>query len=189
MASRLQFQERRIEKPYRTFEETRSHYELLSELSKRDGSLNGGTEMLKEFKDFIKRGNAVDMAVGIIIGAAFGKIVTSLVNDVIMPPIGLLLGKVDFSNLFISLSGQSYGSLEAAKQAGAPTVNYGAFFNNIIDFLIVAFAIFLLVRQVNKFMKKSEPAATKECDYCFSAIPAKATRCPSCTSELAAHAS
>ena len=140
--------------------------------------------MLKEFKDFIRRGNALDMAIGIIIGAGFGKIVTSLVNDVIMPPIGLLLGKVDFSNLFIDLSGKKYASLAAAKSAGAATVNYGAFLNNIIDFLIVAFAVFLLVRQVNRFSRKPEPKTTKECDYCCATIPIKATRCPSCTSEL-----
>lgn len=143
--------------------------------------------MWKEFRDFAMRGNVVDLAVGIIIGAAFGKIVTSLVNDILMPPIGILLGKVDFSNLFVSLSGQSYGSLADAKAAGAATLNYGVFINNIIDFVIVAFAVFLLVRQMNRFARKSEPAAaptTKDCPYCFSKIPLPATRCPQCTSEI-----
>ncbi|MFH0958035.1 MAG: large conductance mechanosensitive channel protein MscL [Pseudomonadota bacterium] len=140
--------------------------------------------MIKEFKEFIKRGNAFDMAVGIIIGAAFSKIVTSLVNDIVMPPIGLVLGKVDFSNLFIDLSGKTYPTLAAAKKAGVATINYGIFLNTIIDFVIVAFAIFLLVRQVNRFMKKPEPSKTKECQYCLSVIPIKAIRCPSCTSEL-----
>jgi len=145
--------------------------------------------MLKEFRDFAMRGNVLDMAIGIIIGAAFGKIVSSFVSDILMPPLGLLLGKVDFSNLFVSLSGQSYPSLAAAKAAGAPTLNYGLFLNTILDFLIVAFAIFLLIRQVNRFAKKPEapaPPATKECPYCISAMPLKATRCPHCTSELRA---
>ncbi|MEW6139314.1 MAG: large-conductance mechanosensitive channel protein MscL [Thermodesulfobacteriota bacterium] len=143
--------------------------------------------MWNEFKQFAIRGNAIDMAVGIIIGAAFGKIVTSLVNDVIMPPIGLLLGNVDFSNLFINLSGGNYPSVEAAKVAGAATLNYGLFLNTVISFFIVAFAVFLLIKQVNRFMpQKQEPAgpATKECPRCFSRIPEKATRCPNCTSEL-----
>src|SRR5512143_1246366 len=125
--------------------------------------------MLKEFKEFAMRGNVLDMAVGIIIGAAFGKIITSFVGDILMPPLGLLLGKVDFSNLFISLSG-SYPSLAAAKAAGAPTLNYGLFFNTVLDFLIVAFVIFLLIRQVNRFMPKPAPAAapaTKDCTYCL----------------------
>jgi large conductance mechanosensitive channel len=144
--------------------------------------------MLKEFKEFAMKGNVLDMAIGIIIGAAFGKIITSLVGDVIMPPIGLILGRVDFSSLFLSLSGTHYDSLAAAKAAGAATINYGLFLNNIVDFLIVAFVIFLVVRQVNGW-KKPVPAAapaTKECPYCFSAIPMKATRCPNCTSELRA---
>ncbi|MFI5394068.1 MAG: large-conductance mechanosensitive channel protein MscL [Candidatus Binatia bacterium] len=144
--------------------------------------------MLKAFKEFAMRGNVLDMAVGIIIGAAFGKIITSFVGDILMPPLGLLLGKVDFSNLFISLSGQ-YPSLAAAKAAGAPTINYGMFLNTILDFLIVAFAIFLLIRQVNRFMPKPAPpapAATKECPYCLSAVPLKATRCLHCTSDLKA---
>lgn len=143
--------------------------------------------MWNEFKQFAVRGNAVDMAVGIIIGAAFGKIVASLVNDLIMPPIGLLLGNVDFSDLFISLSGGSYPSVEAAKTAGAATLNYGLFLNTIVNFLIVAFAVFLLIKQVNRLMpKKEEPAATptKDCPRCLSSIPEKATRCPHCTSEL-----
>lgn len=142
--------------------------------------------MFKEFKEFAMRGNVVDMAVGIIIGAAFGRIVTSLVNDVIMPPIGKVLGKVDFSNLFISLSGQEYPTVAAAKAAGVATINYGIFVNTVIDFLIVAFAIFLIVRQINRWSKPAPAAApaTKECPYCFSQIPIKATRCPNCTSQL-----
>jgi len=144
--------------------------------------------MFKEFKEFAMRGNVLDMAVGIIIGAAFGKIVTSLVNDVLMPPFGLILGKVDFSSLFLNISGTSYPSLAAAKAAGAATINYGMFINNVIDFLIVAFVIFLLVRQVNRWNTPAPSAApmTKECPYCVSAIPLKATRCPQCTSELRA---
>jgi large conductance mechanosensitive channel len=144
--------------------------------------------MLKEFKEFAMRGNVLDMAVGIVIGAAFGKIVTSFVGDVLMPPIGVILGKVDFSNLFLNLSGKSYATIAEAKAAGAATLNYGMFINTLIDFLIVAFVIFLLVRQVNRW-KTPEPApapATKDCPYCFSAIPVKATRCPDCTSELRA---
>ncbi|HTP82253.1 MAG TPA: large conductance mechanosensitive channel protein MscL [Alphaproteobacteria bacterium] len=143
--------------------------------------------MLKEFRDFAMRGNVVDLAVGVIIGAAFGKIVSSLVNDIIMPPIGIVLGSVDFSNLFINLSGKHYDSLAEAKAAGAATVNYGVFINNCLDFLIVAFAVFLLIKQVNRLTKKPAPAAaptTKECPYCISTIPIQATRCPSCTSEL-----
>jgi len=142
--------------------------------------------MLKEFKQFAMRGNVVDLAVGIIIGGAFGKIVTSLVNDVIMPPIGRLLGKVDFSNLFISLSGVSYKSLAEAKTAGAATINYGLFINSIIDFIIVAFAIFLVVKQINRLQKQPQPAppASKECPFCASHIPMKASRCPQCTSNL-----
>jgi large conductance mechanosensitive channel len=144
--------------------------------------------MLKEFKEFAMRGNVLDMAVGIIIGAAFGKIITSFVGDVLMPPFGLVLGKVDFSNLFLNISGKSYDSLAAAKAAGAATVNYGLFLNAVIDFLIVAFVIFMLVRQVNKWKTPAPAAAptTKDCAYCFTAIPIKATRCPNCTSELRA---
>jgi large conductance mechanosensitive channel len=142
--------------------------------------------MLKEFKDFAMKGNVLDLAVGFIIGAAFGKIVTSLVSDIIMPPIGLILGKVDFSSLFLSLSGKSYSSLAEAKAAGAATLNYGVFLNNIVDFLIVAFAVFLLVRMVNRWNKPAPAAApsSKECPYCASTIPLKATRCPNCTSEI-----
>lgn len=144
--------------------------------------------MLKEFKEFAMKGNVVDMAIGIIIGAAFGKIVSSLVEDVLMPPIGKLMGNLDFSNLFFALNGQAYESLKAAKDAGAPTINYGIFINTVIDFIIVAFVIFLLVKQVNR-LKRAEPAAapvTKECPYCLSQIALKATRCPGCTSEIKA---
>ena len=146
--------------------------------------------MLKEFKEFAMKGNVLDMAIGIIIGAAFGKIVSSFVNDVLMPPIGLALGKMDFSSLFVNLSDKTYASLAEAKAAGAPTLNYGIFFNAILDFLIVAFVIFLIVKQVNRFKAKQAappPApATKDCPHCISAIPIKATRCPNCTSELKA---
>lgn len=143
--------------------------------------------MLKEFKEFAMKGNVLDLAIGIIIGAAFGKIITSFVNDVLMPPIGLLLGKVDFSNLFIDLSGQGHATLKAAKDAGAATLNYGLFLNSVIDFLIVAFAIFLLIRQVNR-LKREEAAPApdkKECPFCLSSIPIKASRCSQCTSQLA----
>lgn len=143
--------------------------------------------MWKEFRDFAMRGNVVDLAVGIIIGTAFGKIVSSLVNDILMPPIGTLLGRADFSNLFINLSSKPYASLADAKAAGAATVNYGLFVNTIIDFVIVSFAIFVVIRQINRFTRKPEAAAvptTKECPYCASRIALKATRCPYCTSEL-----
>ena len=142
--------------------------------------------MFKEFKEFAMKGNVMDMAVGIIIGAAFGKIITSFVSDVLMPPIGLLLGKVDFSNLFLNLSGTAYPSMAAAKAAGAATLNYGIFFNTVIDFLIVAFAIFIVVKQMNR-MKRAEapaPVTTKDCPFCTSSIPIKAMRCPQCTSEI-----
>lgn len=144
--------------------------------------------MWKEFKTFIARGSVVDLAVGVIVGAAFGKIVTSFVNDILMPPIGLLLNSVNFANLFITLSGGTYKTLEEAQAAGAVTMNYGLFINTIIDFLIVAFVIFLVVKQVNRLKKPAPPAepTTKECPYCLSAIPIKATRCPHCTSELGA---
>ncbi len=150
--------------------------------------------MLKEFKEFAMRGNVVDMAVGIIIGAAFGTIVKSLVSDVIMPPIGLLLGNVDFSNLFLVLkegaTAGPYASLADAQAAGAVSLNYGVFLNTIISFIIVAFAVFVLVRSINKLKRKEEapPAepTTKECPFCFSVIPIKATRCGHCTSELKA---
>lgn len=146
--------------------------------------------MLKEFKEFAMRGNVVDMAVGIIIGAAFGTIISSLVSDVIMPPIGLLLGNVDFSNLFAVLKEGAiagpYASLVDAKKAGAVTINYGLFVNTIISFLIVSFAIFIMISNLNKLKKKEAPAVptTKDCSYCLSVIPTKATRCPHCTSEL-----
>ena len=146
--------------------------------------------MLKEFKEFAMKGNVLDMAVGIIIGGAFGKIITSFVADVLMPPIGLLLGKLDFSSLFLDLSGQGHATLAAATAAGAPTVNYGLFLNTVIDFVIVAFVIFLLIRQVNRLKRKEEAPAgapsTKDCPYCATAIPIKAVRCPSCTSDLKA---
>ena len=142
--------------------------------------------MWKEFKEFAMRGNVLDMAIGIIIGAAFGKIVSSFVNDVLMPPLGLILGKVDFSNMFINLSSQSFATLEEAKKAGAVTIKYGLFINTVIDFIIVAFVIFLMIRQINRLKRKPAPAdpITKDCSYCFSVIPIKATRCPHCTSEL-----
>jgi large conductance mechanosensitive channel len=145
--------------------------------------------MFKEFKEFAMRGSVVDMAVGIVIGAAFGTIVTSLVADVLMPPIGLLLGKVDFANLYILLSGAGpYPSLAAAQAAGAVTLNYGQFLNKIISFLIVALALFLVIRGVNRMKKKTEPApaepTTKDCPFCATAVPIKAVRCPHCTSEL-----
>ncbi len=142
--------------------------------------------MLKEFKEFAMKGNVLDMAVGIIIGAAFGKIVSSLVSDVLTPPLGLLLGGLDFSNLFINLSSGGYATIEAAKAAGAPTLNYGLFLQALIDFLIIAFAIFLLVKWVNR-MRAPAPAAaptTKECPMCTTAIPIKARRCPACTADL-----
>lgn len=145
--------------------------------------------MLKEFKEFAMRGNVVDMAVGIIIGAAFGKIVASLVKDVIMPPIGMLMGNVDFTNLFVNLSDQTFATLAEAQKAGAATINYGIFINTVLDFVIVAFAIFMVIRAMNK-MKRTEEVApeaptTKECPHCLSTIPIKATRCGHCTSEIA----
>jgi large conductance mechanosensitive channel len=144
--------------------------------------------MLKEFREFAARGNVIDLAVGVIIGAAFGKIVASAVSDLIMPPLGMAIGRVDFKNLFISLTGVDYPSLEAAKQAGAPTINYGLFVNTVIEFLIVAFAVFLLVRQINR-LRTPEPVATpdtRDCPFCVSKIPIKATRCPFCTSQVQA---
>jgi large conductance mechanosensitive channel len=142
--------------------------------------------MLKEFREFAMRGNVVDMAVGIIIGAAFGRIVSSLVSDVLMPPIGLLLGGVDFSNLFINLSSQPYASLAEAQAAGAPTINYGMFLNAVLDFVIIAFAIFVVVKQLNR-LKRPEPAVaptTKICPYCATSVPLEAKRCPNCTSVI-----
>jgi large conductance mechanosensitive channel len=142
--------------------------------------------MFGEFKQFIQRGNVVDLAIGVVIGAAFGKIVTSFVEDILMPPIGLALGSVDFSNLFINLSGKDYPSVAAAKAAGAATLNYGIFFNNILNFVIIAFAVFLLVKQINRMQAPTPAAApsTKDCPYCLSAVPLKATRCGHCTSEI-----
>lgn len=142
--------------------------------------------MLKEFKAFAMRGNVLDMAIGIIIGAAFGRIISSLVNDIIMPPLGLVLGRVDFSSLFLNISGKSYATLAAAKAANAATINYGTFINTVIDFLIVAFAIFLLVKQVNRWDKPAPAVAptTKKCPRCATEIPIAATRCPNCTSEI-----
>ena len=144
--------------------------------------------MFKEFKEFAMKGSLLDLAIGFIMGGAFGKIVSSLVNDIIMPPIGLLLGKVDFASLFINLSGKPYASLAEAKAAGAATINYGLFLNVFIDFLIVALVMFLLIKQVNKLRRKPAEApavpTTKECPFCFSVIPIKAVRCPACTSQL-----
>jgi large conductance mechanosensitive channel len=149
--------------------------------------------MLKEFKEFAFKGNMVDLAVGVIIGAAFGKVVTSIVNDLVMPLIGLLLGKVRFNDLFISLNGESYSTLKDAIEKNAPTLNYGQFISNFLDFLIISFVIFLVIRQLSKFRKKSESNGkepeskdpiTKECPHCLSEIPIKATRCKFCTSEL-----
>jgi large conductance mechanosensitive channel len=143
--------------------------------------------MLKEFKEFALKGNVIDLAVGIIIGAAFGKVVQSLVTDVIMPPIGMLAGKMDFSSLFINLSGKSFETLAEAKKAGAATLNYGLFINNIVDFTIMAFVVFIMVKQINR-LKKEQPAApapeTKDCQFCLSKVPLKASRCPQCTSQF-----
>ena len=147
--------------------------------------------MFKEFKEFVMRGNVLDLAVAVIMGAAFGAVVTSLVGDVIMPPIGRITGGMDFKDLFVALNGQTYPNLAAAKAAGAPVLAYGAFLNTVINFLIVAFAIFILVKQVNRFKKPAPaPAApsTKDCPRCTMSIPLKATRCPQCTSELTAAA-
>ena len=142
--------------------------------------------MLKDFKAFVMRGNVLDLAVAVIIGVAFGAIVTSLVNDIVMPPIGLLLGQMDFKDLFVSLNGGSFATLAAAKAAGAPVIAYGQFLNTVINFLIVAFVIFLVVRSAAKLQRAPVPAAptTKDCPYCCSAIPIPASRCPHCTSEL-----
>jgi len=143
--------------------------------------------MLSEFKQFAMKGNVVDLAVGFVVGAAFGKIVSSLTNDIVMPPIGLALGAVDFSNLFINLSSKHYETLAAAKAAGAPTLNYGVFLNTIIDFVIIAFAVFILVKWMNRLMGEKPPApTTKDCPYCAMAIPIPAKRCPNCTSDLKA---
>ena len=142
--------------------------------------------MLKEFREFAVKGNVIDMAVGVIIGAAFGKVVSSLLADVLMPPVGLLMGRVDFSNLFVSLNGRHYETLKAAKDAGAPTLNVGVFLNTALDFLIVAFVIFLVIRWINRLKRADAPApVTKECRFCLSAIPLKAVRCAHCASDLA----
>ena len=147
--------------------------------------------MWKEFKEFAMKGNVVDLAIGVVIGGAFGKIVTSLVNDIIMPIVGSLVGKVDFSNLYINLSGQQFNSLQEAQAAGAATINYGLFLNNLINFLIIAFSIFIVIKQITKLknftMKKEEvkvKATEKDCPYCYTKIDIKATRCPHCTSVL-----
>jgi large conductance mechanosensitive channel len=154
----------------------------------RSGFTRSNTmSMAKEFREFASRGNVIDLAVGVIIGAAFSKIVTSLVSDIVMPPIGKVIGGVDFKNLFIALDGQGYASLADAQKAGAATINYGVFMNTIVEFLIVAFVIFLMVQQINR-LKTPEPKApaedARDCPVCISRIPTKATRCPQCTSEL-----
>jgi large conductance mechanosensitive channel len=144
--------------------------------------------MLKDFKAFVMKGNVLDLAVAVIIGGAFGAIVTSLVNDILMPPIGMILGHIDFKDLFVSLNGRSYATLAAAKAASAPVIAYGQFLNTVINFLIVGFVIFLVVRGASKLQPKPAPAAptTKECSFCFTAIPIPAKRCPHCTSQLSA---
>jgi large conductance mechanosensitive channel len=147
--------------------------------------------MLQEFREFIERGSVLDLAIGIVIGAAFAAVINSLVNDIIMPPIGYLLGGVNFSDLFISMDGQEYESLTAAQDAGAATINYGLFINAIIVFLVVAFVIFLIVRQINRMQREEEAEAPaepdmKECPYCRSEIAIAASRCPLCTSQLEA---
>ena len=142
--------------------------------------------MLKEFKEFAMRGNVIDMAVGIIIGAAFGKIVASFVKDIIMPPIGLPMGGVDFSGLFLNLSDKTFATLAEAQKAGAATINYGVFINTVVDFIIIAFAIFIVIKQINRLKKEPAPAdpTTKECPHCLSQIPIKATKCAHCTSDV-----
>ncbi|WP_147565205.1 large conductance mechanosensitive channel protein MscL [Clostridium tyrobutyricum] len=143
--------------------------------------------MLKEFRKFAMKGNIVDLAVGVVIGGAFGKIVSSLVSDIIMPLVGLLIGKVDFSNLFITLGNGHFDTIAEAKKAGVPTLNYGVFINNIIDFLIISFSIFIVIRQITRFTSRKEEEEannTKKCKYCLSEIPLEATRCPHCTSKL-----
>jgi large conductance mechanosensitive channel len=141
--------------------------------------------MLKEFKEFALKGNVLDLAIAVIVGGAFGPIVQSLVNDVVMPPIGLVLGRVDFKDLFVSLNGASYATLAAAKTAGAPIIAYGNFLNTVVNFVIIAFVMFLVVKQVNRFHRAPEPTpapSVKSCPYCFEQIPVQATRCPLCTS-------
>jgi large conductance mechanosensitive channel len=158
----------------------------MAHLASPKALLGGKGGMLGEFRDFALRGNMIDMAVGIIIGAAFGRVVSSFVSDIIMPPIGLITGHSDFSNHFINLSGHAYATLAEAKAAGAATINYGVFCNALFDFLIVAAAVFLLIRQVNRLNRsRGAPAqATKECPYCMASVPVKATRCGQCTSML-----
>lgn len=145
--------------------------------------------MFKEFKEFALKGNVIDLAVGIIIGAAFNKVIQSLVNDVIMPPIGMMMGKVDFSGLFINLSGKQFETLVEAKKAGAATINYGLFINTVVDFAIMAFVVFIMIKQINR-LKREAPAATppetRECPYCLSKVAVKAVRCQFCTSTLEA---
>ena len=142
--------------------------------------------MLKDFKEFAIKGNMLDLAIGVIIGGAFGKIITSIVNDLIMPLLSLITGKIDFTNLFVALNGKHYDTIAKAKEAGAATLNYGLFITAVIDFLIVAFTIFIVVRQLNRFKKKEEPVApkVKDCPYCKTSIAVEATRCPNCTSQL-----
>ncbi|MBV4417911.1 large conductance mechanosensitive channel protein MscL [Clostridium tyrobutyricum] len=143
--------------------------------------------MLKEFKKFAMKGNIVDLALGVVIGGAFGKIVSSLVSDIIMPLVGLIIGKVDFSNLFITLGSGHFNTIAEAKKAGVPTLNYGVFINNVIDFLIISFSIFIVIRQLTRFTSRKEEekaSTTKKCKYCLSEIPIEATRCPHCTSKL-----
>jgi large conductance mechanosensitive channel len=143
--------------------------------------------MLKDFKEFAMRGNVLDLAIAVILGAAFGKIITSFVNDVMMPPLGVLIGNVDFTNLFVDLTGRGFNTLAEAKAAGAATINYGLFVNTLLDFLLVSFAVFLMVRQINRLKAKPAEVAvtTKECPYCISLVPLQAKRCPQCTSQLA----
>ena len=144
--------------------------------------------MLKEFKEFAMRGNVIDLAIGVVIGAAFGKIISSLVEDIIMPPVGLLLHGVNFTDLFISLDGRHFSSLALAKAVGAPTLNYGLFLNNVINFLVVAFCVFILVQQINRWTRKPQPEAaepsTKECPQCTMLIPVRAKKCPHCTTQI-----
>lgn len=142
--------------------------------------------MMQEFKEFAVKGNVVDLAVGVIIGGAFGKIVTSFVSDIVMPPLGMVMGKVNFTDLFINLSDTPYDSLKSAKDAGAPVISYGVFINTMIDFIIIAFVIFLVIKQINRLKKEPAPAPpdTKDCPYCLSAVPVKATKCGFCTSDL-----
>jgi large conductance mechanosensitive channel len=142
--------------------------------------------VLKEFRDFALKGNVIELAVAVVLGAAFGKIVSSLVDDILMPPLGLVLGGVDFRELFLDLSGGAYPTLAAAQAAGAPVIRYGLFLNALVAFVIVAFALFLVVRQINRFTAKPAAPTTRDCPYCLSAVPLKATRCAHCTAQLAA---